>query len=195
MGLSLAAVFAASMISLVYAANFNADSANVEDAGQSGDTFFMDLEAPVKEFNAKNAPDLVTFWAWLIDGGSGDVRVLAITLHHNVNDHQAFDPVFCLGDKNPTCKAIKSSSVQSFHPHYAEFTVTDADNDVDTPDVLCVTNLESPVLDFRVHNQDVITVEDEDSTYAGFYATGTIGVIDGCPVGLGITNLFSTNLP
>lgn len=113
-------------------------------------------------------------------------------MHHNVNDQAAFDPVFCPGDKSPQCQSIKSNPVQSFHPHYAEFTaMTVADGSTQ----LCVTNLESPKLDFRVHNQETITLEDDSNSYTGFYATGTIGAIDGCPVGLGITYVVSTNLP
>jgi len=195
LGVIVATVFAVSMISLSYA-DVNPGSLTVTSASQDSEgTYSMDLVGKVKEFNAKDAPDLVTFWAWLTEEGGGDVNVVAITLHHKVNDHQAFDPVFCAGDKNPTCKPIKSNPVQSFHPHYAEFTFTDHDDDVSTDDVLCVTNLVSPNLDFRVHNQDTITVEDSSTTYAGFYATGTIGAINGCPVGLGITSVISTNLP
>ncbi len=57
-----------------------------------------------------------------------------------------------------------------------------------------MTNLESPNLDFRV-NKETITLEDSSEAWTGFYATGTIGAIDGCPVGLGITSVVSTNLP
>jgi hypothetical protein len=193
LGISLAAVFAISMTTTAAMADIPG-SLTVTDAGQTEDTFFMDLVNPVKEFNSKKAPDIVTFWAWSIptQGNGETLRVAAITLHHNINDQAAFDPIFCPDDKSPQCKSIKSSPVQSFHPHYAEFTeLTVADGSRQ----LCVTNLESPKLDFRVHNQETITFEDESNTYTGFYATGTIGAIDGCPIGLGITSVVSDNFP
>lgn len=192
LGISLAAVFAISM-SMTAAMASNEPSLSATDADQEGDIFWMDLEAPVKAFNSKDAPDLVTFWAWVLDDDNGaDLRVAAITQHHRINDQAAFDGVFCPDDKSPQCQTIRSNPVQSFHPHYAEFTATDVGG---AEPALCVTNLESPKLDFRVHNQETITLEDGTEEYAGFYAVGTIGAIDGCPVGLGITSVVSTNLP
>lgn len=195
LGISLATVFAISM-SITAAMASNDPSLNATDAGKTGGTFYMDLDAPVKNFNFKDAPDLVTFWAWFLEdkGNNGaDARVAAITLHHNINDQAAFDPIFCGDDKSPQCQAIRSNPVQSFHPHYAEFKFIDVDGQGNIQ--LCVTNLESPNLDFRVNNQQTITLEDDSEDYADYYAVGTIGAIEGCPVGLGITNIYSSNLP
>jgi len=193
LGISLAAIFAIS-ISMTAAMASNDPSLNATGAGKTDGAFYMDLDAPVKNFNFKDAPDLVTFWAWVLEDDHGaDVRVAAITLHHNINDQAAFDPVFCPEDKSPQCQAIRSNPVQSFHSHYAEFNVIDVDGEGDFQ--LCVTNLESPNLDFRANNQPTITLEDDSEDYAGFYVVGTIGAIEGCPVGLGITSVTSTNLP
>lgn len=93
------------------------------------------------------------------------LTVDAITIHHSVNDHQAFG------------KDAKSSPVQSFHPHVAYF-----DSE------LCVIGLESPKSDFKVKD-NTITLEASDEAFA--VATGTIGPRDECSIGLGITGVVT----
>lgn len=176
--MSFTAIFAVTLVSGAFA---DIDgSLDIVDASQADDVFLMTLQDPVKEFNARDAPDIVTFWAWSIPTtGDEDLRVVAITLHHGVNDHQAFE------------MSARSTPVQSFHPHIAEFTAIDVDDNPDTDPVLCVTKLESPALNFRVHNQETISVN-LDETWGEFAATGTIGGVEGCPVELGITSVIST---
>ena len=91
----------------------------------------------------------------------------AITIHHGVNDHQAFG------------KAAQSSPVQSYHPHGVTF-------DVDG----CIVGLDSPKADFKVQH-NTVTLESENSY--DFAATGTVGPRAECTAtGLGITNLYDT---
>jgi len=82
-----------------------------------------------------------------------------------VNDHQAFG------------KDAQSSPVQSFHPHQAYF---DENN--------CIIGLESLKADFKVQH-NTVTLEVSDEAFA--VATGTIGLRDECPIGLGITDLVN----
>ncbi len=181
LGISLAAAFAIS-ISITAAMADIPGSMNVTAASSDGTNHYMTVADKVKQFPAKAAPDLITFWAWALpiplNAPPGTVLAVdAITLHHGVNDHQAFDDG---SDKNPTNKDIKSSPVQSFHPHKAYF---DADG--------CIIGLESPKADFKVqHNTLVLTSSQSDAVAV---ATGTIGTTGhgDCPFGLGITGVVT----
>ncbi len=96
------------------------------------------------------------------------LTVDAITIHHSVNDHQAFG------------KAAQSSPVQSLHPHQAHFDAS-----------FCIVGLESPKADFKVQHKTV-TLEASDTAIA--IATGTIGTRVDCtdsPTTLGITSLVT----
>ena len=177
LGISLAAIFVISMTMTAAMADIPG-SLTVVSASSDGVTHEMTVEDKVKQIPANKAPDLITFWAWAIpisvDAPVGTtLAVDAITIHHGVNDHQAFG------------KAAQSSPVQSFHPHVAYF---DADN--------CIIGLESPKSDFRVQH-NTLTLEASDTAFA--VATGTIGTggHEACPLGLGITSLVTppTGLP
>ncbi|MDH3277447.1 MAG: hypothetical protein OEL77_03500 [Nitrosopumilus sp.] len=186
-GISLAALFAVSMISTgAYAAV--ADMLDIKEASSDGETHSMQVAERLQHINSKEAPDLVTFWAWVIetpeDAPEGTaLAVDAITIHHRINDQAAFDAVACPDDKSPQCQAIRSSPVQGFHPHRAFF-----------DENFCVIGLESPKADFRVFKD---TLHLEASDLAGAAATGTIGDMGLdedeepiCPIAnLGITEL------
>ena len=151
-------------------------SLTVVEASSDGTTHVMKVQDKVKEIPAGKADDIITFWAWAIlpasDAPEGTaLAVDAITIHHGVNDHQAFG------------KAAKSSPVQSFHPHKAFFDENG-----------CVIGLQSPKSAFSVKD-NVLTLESANTAFA--VATGTIGAVEGCPVGLGITSLVTepTALP
>ncbi len=149
-------------------ATFPVGYLDIESANSDGVTHMMTLADDVKQITAKKSEDIVTFWAWAVpnptEAPEGTfLTVDAITIHHGVNDHQAFG------------KAAKSSPVQSFHPHRAYFDSN-----------LCVIGLESPKTGFKV-NQNTVTLSSSDVAVAA--ATGTIGPVDGCPVGLGVTNI------
>ena len=183
LGISLAAVFAISMTMTAAMADIPG-SLTVVSASSDGDTHVMEVEDKIKQILANKTGDLITFWAFAVpvpgDAPAGTaLTVDAITIHHGVNDHQAFG------------KAAQSSPVQSFHPHQAHF---DAN--------FCIVGLESPKADFKVQHKTV-TLEASDTAVA--VATGTIGDrgvdINGdpvCPVAnLGITSLVTppTGLP
>jgi hypothetical protein len=145
-------------------------SLTVVTASSDGVTQKMTVEDKVKQIPANKASDLITFWAWAIptpsDAPEGTaLAVDTITIHHGVNDHQAFG------------KAAQSSPVQSFHPHKAFLDVN-----------LCIVGLESPKSDFKVQH-NTLTLEATDMASA--VATGTIGPREDCPIGLGITSLVT----
>lgn len=151
-------------------------SLTVVEASSDGTTHVMKVQDKVKEIPAGKADDIITFWAWAIPiPGDAPVdttlAVDAITIHHGVNDHQAFG------------KAAKSSPVQSFHPHKAFFDENG-----------CVIGLQSPKSAFSIKD-NVLTLEASDIAFA--VATGTIGAVNECPLGLGITSLVTppTGLP
>ena len=178
LGISLAAVFAISMTMTAAMADIPG-SMTVVSASSDGVTHVMEVEDKIKQIPAKKADDLITFWAFAVpvpgDAPVGTaLTVDAITIHHSVNDHQAFG------------KSVQSSPVQSFHPHQAHF-----DGD------FCLVGLESPKADFKVQHKTV-TLEASDTAFA--VATGTIGPRADCtdsPATLGITNLVTppTGLP
>jgi len=164
LGTTLAALFAVSMFSAVYAVN--AGQFEITAASTDGETLTMTVAEKIKQIPANDADDLITFYGWVTVTSSGLVAD-AITIHHGVNDHQAFG------------KAAQSSPVQSYHPHKVTF---DAIN--------CVVGLESPKADFRVQH-NTITLESDDSF--DFAATGTVGPRAECTAtGLGITALYDT---
>ena len=178
LGISLAAVFAISMTMTAAMADIPG-SQTVVSASSDGVTHVMEVEDKIKQIPAKKANDLITFWAFAVpvpgDAPAGtELTVDAITVHHSVNDHQAFG------------KAAQSSPVQSFHPHQAHFDVN-----------FCIIGLESPKVDFKVQHKTV-TLEASDTAVA--VATGTIGPRADCtdsPATLGITSLIThpTSLP
>jgi len=164
LAVSLAAVFAVSMISVVHADI--PTYLDITSASTDGNTLSMTLAGDVKQIPVNKADDLITFWAWVTVTDSG-LEANAITIHHGVNDHQAFG------------KAAQSSPVQSFHPHKVYF---DHDN--------CVVGLESPKADFKVQHNSITL--DSDETF-DFAATGTVGPRADCAAtGLGITSLVDT---
>ena len=174
-GISLAAAFVITM-SMTAAMADIPGSLTVVSASSDGVTQKMTVEDKVKQIPANKAGDLITFWAWVIptpvDAPERTViAVDTITIHHGVNDHQAFG------------KAAKSSPVQSFHPHKAFLDVN-----------LCIVGLESPKSDFKVQHK-TLTLEATDTASA--VVTGTIGPREECPIGLGITSLVTppTGLP
>lgn len=170
LGISLAAAFAIS-ISMTAAMADIPGSLNVEKASSDGSTHSMTVEDKVKQIPAHKADDTITFWAWQLPNPSDapegtEVTVDAITIHHKVNDHQAFG------------KDLQSKPVQGFHPHKAYFDET-----------FCLIGLESPHTAFKVqHNTLVMTSSQTEALGA---VTGTIGGEDheNCPFGLGITAL------
>jgi len=169
LGISLATVFVISITMAAAMADIPG-SMTVVAASSDGVTHVMEVEDKIKQIPAKKADDLVTFWAFTIpipgDAPAGTaLTVDAITIHHSVNDHQAFG------------KAAQSSPVQSFHPHKAHFDAA-----------LCIIGLESPKADFKVQHK-TITLEASDEAFA--VATGTIGPRDECPIGLGITGVVT----
>lgn len=164
LGVSLTALFAVGMFSAVFAAN--PGQFDITSASTDGETLTMTVDEKIKQIPANKADDLITFYAWVAvtsDGFQAD----AITIHHGVNDHQAFG------------KAAKSSPVQSYHPHGVTF-----DSD------FCIVGLDSPKADFKVQH-NTVTLESENSF--DFAATGTVGPRAECTAtGLGITNLYDT---
>jgi len=181
LGVMFTAIFSIALVSSSAFADIPG-SLTVVAASSDGTTHTMECEDKIKQIPANKAPDLITFWAFVIPTPSGapvgtELTVDAITIHHGVNDHQAFG------------KAAQSSPVQSFHPHVAFF-----DSD------LCIIGLQSPKADFKVQH-NTITLEASDTGLAA--ATGTIGTgttvagQSSCPIGLGITSLVTppTALP
>ncbi|MDH3618325.1 MAG: hypothetical protein OEM89_06335 [Nitrosopumilus sp.] len=177
LGISLAAAFAIS-ISMTAAMADIPGSLAIVTASSDGTSHSMDVEDKVKQIPAHKADDTITFWAWVLqtpnDAPEGTVLAVdAITIHHKVNDHQAFG------------KDLQSKPVQGFHPHKAFF-----------DENFCVIGLKSPHSAFKVqHNTLVMTSSQTEAVAA---ATGTIGG-DGheaCPFGLGITGLSPiTSIP
>ena len=175
--ISIAAVFVISITMTAAMADIPG-SLTVVSASSDGVTHVMEVEDKIKQIPANKAPDLVTFWAFAIPNPGGapagtTLTVDAISIHHKVNDHQAFG------------KAAQSSPVQGFHPHKFFF-----------DDAFCVLGLESPKSDFKVQHK-TITLEASATAFA--VATGAVGT-DGheaCPFGLGITSLVTppTGLP
>ena len=177
LGFSLAAVFAVAMMTTSVFASIEG-SQTVVSASSDGNTHFMEVQDKVKQIPAGKANDLITFWAWAIPIPVGapagtTLAVDAITIHHKVNDHQAFG------------KDKQSSPVQGFHPHKAFFDETG-----------CLLDLESPKSDFKVQHK-TLTLEASDTAVKA--ATGTIGAEGhgACPFGLGITDTVTppTDLP
>ena len=114
LGISLAAVFAMSMTMTSAMADIPG-SMTVVSASSDGNTHVLEAQDKIKQIPAHKAHDLVTFWAFVVEEipddapENTDLTVDAITIHHRVNDHQAFG------------KEAQSSPVQSFHPHKAHF--------------------------------------------------------------------------
>ena len=164
LGASLAALFAIGMFSAVYAVN--AGQFDIQSASTDGETLTMTVDEKIKQIPANKAGDLITFYAWVSQTSTG-FEADVITIHHGVNDHQAFG------------KAAQSSPVQSYHPHGVSF-----------DEAFCIVGLESPKADFKVQHKTV-TLESENSF--DFAATGTVGARGDCTAtGLGITNLYDT---
>lgn len=162
LGASLAALFVVGMFSTVFAVN--AGQFDITSAFTDGETLTMTVAENIKQIPANKADDLITFYAWVsatADGFEADV----ITIHHGVNDHQAFG------------KDAQSSPVQSYHPHAVSF-----------DSAFCVVGLASPNADFKVQH-DTVSLESDGSF--DFAATGTVGARADCTAtGLGITNLY-----
>jgi hypothetical protein len=164
LGTTLAALFAVGMFSAVFAVN--AGQFDIVSASTDGETLTMTVAEKIEQIPANKADDLITFYAWVTATPDGLVAD-AITIHHGVNDHQAFG------------KAAQSSPVQSYHPHKVTF-----------DGALCIVGLESPKSDFKVQG-NTVTLESDDSF--DFAATGTVGARTDCTAtGLGITNLYDT---
>jgi hypothetical protein len=182
MGASLAAIMGISMITLAAANGFPREGYVDITGATFGDESSITLDERVKEIPAKRALDVITFWAIPIEDqiGSGDINVAAVTIHHGVNDHQYVGSLD--DDPNTPNQDVRSTPVQSFHPHYAGF------NGTVGPTFGCLVGLESPKIDFRVKG-DTITLDTSDVTIAAEVAlTGTIGPRAECTAtGLGIT--------
>ena len=164
LGISITALIAVGMISAVSALNL--DQFDIQSASSDGSTLTMEVKDKIKQIPAGDADDLITFYAWVTFTNTG-LQADAITVHHGVNDHQAFG------------KDAQSSPVQSYHPHEVTF---DGDG--------CIVGLASPKVDFKV--QDT-TVTMESSNGFDFAATGTVGPRAECTAtGLGITDLYDT---
>ena len=171
LGASLAALFAVGMFSAVYA--LNTAQFDITSASTDGQTLTMTVAEKIKQIPANDADDLITFYAWVTATGTG-LQADAITIHHGVNDHQAFG------------KSAQSSPVQSYHPHGVIF------ENVGTSEepIFCIVGLDSPKADFKVQH-NTVTLESENAF--DFAATGTVGLRDECTAtGLGITNLYDT---
>ena len=170
LGATVAALFAIGMFSTVFAVN--AGQFDITSASTDGETLTMTVDEKIKQIPANKADDLITFYAWVSpipdpDGDGVGLQADAITIHHGVNDHQAFG------------KDLQSSPVQSFHPHGVTF-----DSD------FCIVGLTSPKADFKVQHNTVTLESESDFTFA---ATGTVGPRAECAAtGLGITNLYDT---
>lgn len=166
LGAMFAVAFTVGMFATVSAEHIP-DQFDITSASTDGETLSMTVDAKIKQIPANKADDLITFFAWVTVTDDGLVAD-AITIHHKVNDHQAFG------------KAAKSSPVQSFHPHKVFF---DGAN--------CIVGLESPKADFKVQH-NTVTLESDNSF--DFPATGTAGPRDDCKAtGLGITFLYDTD--
>lgn len=168
LGISLAAIFAIGMGSSVFA--FNAAQFDITSASSDGTTLTMEVAEKIKQIPAKDADDLITFYAWITTSSLSSVEVDAITIHHSVNDHQAFG------------KDAQSSPVQSYHPHGVTF---DGDG--------CIIGLTSPKADFKVQD-NIVTLESSNSFEAA--VTGTVGPRAECTAtGLGITGAYDLFVP
>jgi hypothetical protein len=87
LGTTLAALFTVDMFSAVFAVNTG--QFDITSSSTDGETLTMVVAEKIKQIPANKADDLITFYAWVTatpDGLVADV----ITLHHGVNDHQAF---------------------------------------------------------------------------------------------------------
>ena len=164
LGASLTALFVVGMFSTVFAVN--AGQFDITSASTDGETLTMTVSENIKQIPANKADDLITFYAW-VSATVGGFEADVITIHHGVNDHQAFG------------KDAQSSPVQSYHPHGVSF-----------DDTFCIVGLESPKADFKVQH-NTVTLESDDSF--DFAATGTVGARADCAAtGLGITGLYDT---
>ena len=165
LGASLAALFAVGMFSATAFA-VNAGQFEITSASTDGETLTMTVEDKIKQIPANKADDLISFYAWVTETPTG-LQADAITIHHGVNDHQAFG------------KAAQSSPVQSYHPHGVTF-----------DEANCIVGLDSPKADFKVQHNTVTLESDNEFDFA---ATGTVGPRAECTAtGLGITNLYDT---
>ena len=168
LGISLAAVFAIGMVSSVFA--LNTAQFDITSASSDGSTLTMEVVEKIKQIPAKDADDLITFYAWVTETNDGGLQADAITIHHSVNDHQAFG------------KDLQSSPVQSYHPHGVTF---DSDG--------CIVGLTSPKVDFKVQDTTV-TLESSNGFDAA--VTGTVGPRADCSAtGLGITGVYDAFAP
>ena len=168
LGISLVAAFAIGMGSSVFA--LNVAQFDITSASSDGTTLTIEVAEKIKQIPAKDADDLITFYAWVTTSSLSSVEVDAITIHHSVNDHQAFG------------KDAQSSPVQSYHPHGVSF---DGDN--------CIVGLTSPKVDFKVHDTTV-TLESSNGFEAA--VTGTVGPRAECTAtGLGITGIYDLFVP
>lgn len=173
---SLMAVFIVSIISMAYA-DPRTDYLDITDVS-TGASSTVTLAENVKEIPANKALGTITFWAFPVaeSFGGGSLNVAAITIHHGVNDHQYVGSID--SDPKPVNQSVRSTPVQSFHPHYASFDGAG-----------CLVGLVSPKIDFNV-SKNTVSLDTSGVTPLGFAATGTIGPRPECTAtGLGITNL------
>ena len=86
----------------------NTGQYEIESASSDGEILTITVEDKIKQIPANKTIDLITFYAWVtvIDDG---LEADTITIHHGVNNHQAFG------------KSAQSSPVQSYHPHEVSF--------------------------------------------------------------------------
>jgi hypothetical protein len=179
LGASLAAAFAISMFAYVMADDGPREKYMELVSATNGTDSSITVNATMKQIPAHKALDVITFWALPIEydvaQAGGALNVAAVTIHHGVNDHQYVGSID--NDPKPVNQSVRSTPVQSFHPHYAGF---DGDG--------CLVGLESPKLDFRVKG-DTITFDTSDHPTVGFAVTGTIGLNSTCATGLQITHV------
>jgi len=168
LGVIFTALFAVGMFSAVFAVN--PDQFLIISASTDGVTLTMTVAEKIKQIPAKDADSLLTFYGWgtLFDDERGFVAD-TITIHHGVNDHQAFG------------KDAQSSPVQGYHPHVMTFGVAG-----------CLLDIVSPKADFRVQG-NTVTLESDDSFE--FAVTGRADLRPECPTGLGIIDIYDTSPP
>lgn len=171
------------MITFAFAFHGTSPRADYLDitGSSTGTTSTMTVDGEIKEIPAKKAVGLITFWAFGVDEsfGPGATNVAAVTIHHGANDHQVVGALD--DDPKPVNQGARSTPVQSFHPHYANF-----DSD------FCLRGLVSPTIDFSAKN-NLVSLDTSDVTTNGFVITGTIGPRDECPLGLGIDGVDDHN--
>jgi len=168
LGVTFTALFAVVMFSPVFAVNPGQFA--IISASTDGVTLTMTVAEKIKHIPANDADNLLTFYGWgtILPGNLGFVAD-TITIHHGVNDHQAFG------------KDAQSSPVQGYHPHVMTFGAAG-----------CLVDIQSPKADFRVQG-NTVTLESDDSFE--FAVTGRADLRSECPTGLGIIELYDTSPP